>query len=140
MVLEGVLVVSAGLTLVVFGIWFFFFAGASPVPIGIQLEPSPSAGPGRAAPEAARHVPAPVGCARLTSSISRGARRAASSEPASNRRWRSVSFPTGLVSTMLFRDRNFRHRVLPQRRWLISSSPTGQLLRGRGAIKDDFRG
>jgi hypothetical protein len=35
--LEGVLVVSAGLTLVVFGIWFFFFAGASPVPIGIQL-------------------------------------------------------------------------------------------------------
>jgi hypothetical protein len=36
-VLEGVLVVSAGLTLVAFGIWFFFFAGASPVPIGIQL-------------------------------------------------------------------------------------------------------
>jgi hypothetical protein len=35
--LEGVLVVSAGLTLVAFGIWFFFFAGASPVPIGIQL-------------------------------------------------------------------------------------------------------
>jgi hypothetical protein len=36
-VLEGVLVVSAGLTLVAFGIWFFFVAGASPVPIGIQL-------------------------------------------------------------------------------------------------------
>lgn len=36
-VLEGVLVVSAGLTLIAFGIWFFFFAGASPVPIGIQL-------------------------------------------------------------------------------------------------------
>jgi hypothetical protein len=36
-VLEGVLVVSAGVTLVVFGIWFLFFAGASPVPIGIQL-------------------------------------------------------------------------------------------------------
>jgi hypothetical protein len=35
--LEGVLVVSAGLTLVAFGIWFFFLAGASPVPIGIQL-------------------------------------------------------------------------------------------------------
>ena len=35
--LEGVLVVSAGVTLVVFGIWFLFFAGASPVPIGIQL-------------------------------------------------------------------------------------------------------
>ena len=36
-VLEGVLVVSAGLTLVAFVIWFFFFAGASPVPIGIQI-------------------------------------------------------------------------------------------------------
>ena len=35
--LEGVLVVSAGVTLVVFAIWFLFFAGASPVPIGIQL-------------------------------------------------------------------------------------------------------
>jgi hypothetical protein len=35
--LEGVLVVSAGLTLVAFGIWFLIFAGASPVPIGIQL-------------------------------------------------------------------------------------------------------
>jgi hypothetical protein len=36
-VLEGVLVVSAGLTLAGFVVWFFFFAGASPVPIGIQL-------------------------------------------------------------------------------------------------------
>jgi hypothetical protein len=36
-VLEGVLVVSAGLTLVVFVVWFFFFAGTSPVPIGIQI-------------------------------------------------------------------------------------------------------
>jgi hypothetical protein len=36
-VLEGVLVVSAGLTLVVFVFWFFFLAGASPVPVGIQL-------------------------------------------------------------------------------------------------------
>jgi hypothetical protein len=35
--LEGVLVVSAGVTLVAFGIWFLFLAGASPVPIGIQL-------------------------------------------------------------------------------------------------------
>jgi hypothetical protein len=35
--LEGVLVVSAGLTLVAFAIWFFFFAGASPLPIGIQI-------------------------------------------------------------------------------------------------------
>jgi hypothetical protein len=36
-VLEGVLVVSAGVTIVAFGIWFLFLAGASPVPIGIQL-------------------------------------------------------------------------------------------------------
>jgi hypothetical protein len=36
-VLEGVLVVSAGLTLTAFAIWFFLFAGASPVPLGIQL-------------------------------------------------------------------------------------------------------
>jgi hypothetical protein len=36
-VLEGVLVVSAGLTLAAFVIWFFFLAGASPVPIGMQL-------------------------------------------------------------------------------------------------------
>ena len=36
-VLEGVLVVSAGFTLVAFVVWFFLFAGASPVPIGIQL-------------------------------------------------------------------------------------------------------
>jgi hypothetical protein len=36
-VLEGVLVVSAGLALASFAIWFFFFAGASPVPIGINL-------------------------------------------------------------------------------------------------------
>jgi hypothetical protein len=35
--LEGVLVVSAGLTLVAFGIWFFFLAGATPVPIGISI-------------------------------------------------------------------------------------------------------
>ena len=35
--LEGVLVVSAGLTLVVFAVWFLFFAGASPVPVGISL-------------------------------------------------------------------------------------------------------
>jgi hypothetical protein len=35
--LEGVLVVSAGITIFVFVIWFFFLAGASPVPIGINL-------------------------------------------------------------------------------------------------------
>jgi hypothetical protein len=36
-VLEGVLVVSAGITLAAFVVWFFFFAGTSPVPIGIQI-------------------------------------------------------------------------------------------------------
>jgi hypothetical protein len=36
-VLEGVLVVSAGLTIIVFVIWFFIFAGASPVPVGIHI-------------------------------------------------------------------------------------------------------
>lgn len=36
-VLEAVLVVSAGLTLVTFVIWFLFLAGASPVPIGMHL-------------------------------------------------------------------------------------------------------
>jgi hypothetical protein len=36
-VLEGVLVVSAGFTLVAFVVWFFLFAGTSPVPIGIQI-------------------------------------------------------------------------------------------------------
>jgi hypothetical protein len=37
LVLEGVLVVSAALTLTAFVIWFFLYAGASPVPIGLQL-------------------------------------------------------------------------------------------------------
>jgi hypothetical protein len=36
-VLETVLVVSAGITLAAFVVWFFFFAGANPVPVGIQL-------------------------------------------------------------------------------------------------------
>lgn len=36
-VLEGVLVVSAGVTVAVFLIWFFFLAGTSPVPIGIHM-------------------------------------------------------------------------------------------------------
>ena len=35
--LEAVLVVSAGFTLVVFAVWFLFFAGASPIPIGVNL-------------------------------------------------------------------------------------------------------
>jgi UPF0716 family protein affecting phage T7 exclusion len=36
-VLEGVLVTSAGVTLVVFVAWFFLFAGASPIPVGLTL-------------------------------------------------------------------------------------------------------
>jgi hypothetical protein len=36
-VLEGVLVVSASITLVAFVIWFFLFAGASPAPVGINI-------------------------------------------------------------------------------------------------------
>ena len=36
-VLEAVLVISAGLTMAVFVIWFFIFAGASPAPVGIHL-------------------------------------------------------------------------------------------------------
>jgi hypothetical protein len=36
-VLEGVLVVSAGFTLVAFVVWFFLFAGTSPVPLGIHI-------------------------------------------------------------------------------------------------------
>jgi len=35
--LESVLVVSAGLTLAAFVIWFFFLAGTSPVPVGLHL-------------------------------------------------------------------------------------------------------
>ncbi len=35
--LEGVLVVSAGLTICAFVVWFFFLAGTSPVPIGIHM-------------------------------------------------------------------------------------------------------
>jgi hypothetical protein len=36
-VLESVLVISAGITLTVFAVWFLFFAGANPVPVGINL-------------------------------------------------------------------------------------------------------
>ncbi len=35
--LEGVLVVSAGLTVTAFVVWFLFIAGTSPVPIGIHV-------------------------------------------------------------------------------------------------------
>jgi len=37
LILEGVLVVSAGVSLVAFAIWFFLFSGSSPAPIGLQL-------------------------------------------------------------------------------------------------------
>jgi hypothetical protein len=36
-VLEGVLVVSAGISLAAFTIWFLLFAGAAPAPVGIQI-------------------------------------------------------------------------------------------------------
>ena len=36
-VLEGVLVVSAGISLTAFAVWFFLFAGAAPAPIGINI-------------------------------------------------------------------------------------------------------
>jgi hypothetical protein len=36
-VLEGVLVVSAGVSIAVFAVWFFLFAGAAPAPIGINI-------------------------------------------------------------------------------------------------------
>ncbi len=36
-VLEGVLVVSAGICATVFTVWFLFFAGAAPVPLGIPV-------------------------------------------------------------------------------------------------------
>ena len=36
-VLEVVLVVSAGVSLFAFVIWFFFFAGAEPLPVGVKV-------------------------------------------------------------------------------------------------------
>jgi hypothetical protein len=36
-VLEGVLVVSARITLAVFVVWFFFFSGTDPIPLGLNL-------------------------------------------------------------------------------------------------------
>ena len=36
-VLEMVLVVSAGLSLVAFVVWFFFLSGAEPLPVGIRF-------------------------------------------------------------------------------------------------------
>jgi hypothetical protein len=37
LVLEGVLVISAGITLAAFVVWFLFFAGANPAPVGINI-------------------------------------------------------------------------------------------------------
>jgi hypothetical protein len=37
LMLERVLVVSATIVLVVFGVWFFLLAGASPIPLGLNL-------------------------------------------------------------------------------------------------------
>lgn len=37
LVLEAVLVVSAGVTIAGFAVWFFFFSGASPVPVDISI-------------------------------------------------------------------------------------------------------
>ena len=36
-VLEMVLVVSAGLSIVAFAVWFFFLSGAEPLPVGIKF-------------------------------------------------------------------------------------------------------
>ena len=36
-VLENVLVISAGVTVFAFAVWFFLFAGTSPLPLGISL-------------------------------------------------------------------------------------------------------
>jgi hypothetical protein len=36
-VLESVMIVTAGIAIVVFSVWFLLFAGASPMPIGINL-------------------------------------------------------------------------------------------------------
>ena len=35
--LESVMIVTAGIAIVVFGVWFLLFAGASPVPLGMNL-------------------------------------------------------------------------------------------------------
>lgn len=35
--LESVMIVTAGIAIVVFSVWFLLFAGASPVPLGINL-------------------------------------------------------------------------------------------------------
>jgi hypothetical protein len=41
-VLEGVLVVSAGVAIAGFAIWFFFFAGTSPIPVQFNMGAAPA--------------------------------------------------------------------------------------------------
>jgi hypothetical protein len=36
-VLESVLILSAGVTVLAFAVWFLFLAGASPLPLGLQI-------------------------------------------------------------------------------------------------------
>jgi UPF0716 family protein affecting phage T7 exclusion len=35
--LESVMITTAGIAIVVFGVWFLLFAGASPIPLGMNL-------------------------------------------------------------------------------------------------------
>jgi hypothetical protein len=58
-----------------------------------------------------------------------------SSSSASNRRCLSVSAPSILVSLMWCRARNFLHLVVPQRRWLISSSPIAHVSASSGGSR-----
>ncbi len=58
-----------------------------------------------------------------------------SSSSASSRRCLSVSAPSILVSLMWCRPRNFRHLVVPQRRWLISSSPIAHVSAASGGSR-----
>jgi len=51
---------------------------------------------------------------------------------ASVRRWRSVIEPTVFFSDIGICARNFRQRVWPQRRWLISRSATAMLSASQG--------
>ena len=58
-----------------------------------------------------------------------------SSSSASSRRCLSVSAPSILVSLMWCRPRNFRHLVVPQRRWLSSSSPIAHVSAASGGSR-----
>lgn len=58
-----------------------------------------------------------------------------SSSSVSNRRCLSVRAPSILVSLMWCRARNFLHLVVPQRRWLISSSPIAHVSASSGGSR-----